>query len=571
MGTLASGSIDLNSLKVAGEANKYITAIDENGIKVHAANKVDLNYTQITSDGMEIFKEAFDENGEPILDDEDNPTNKSIAIFGDTIQITAKNNSYLQLSSDSMITKNSEGVKGFEINFNGPSATTYSRIASEVIAYTSSATTSFSGTATNGAVLYGDQNILIDWSPASWIMNKQITQIQYSSTDGWNHTNNRSLTPRDADYYNYYGEIFWGPSFTTAIPFNLNAPLYSSDPNCQFIYGTSKTTTITGIVQYTDTTTVTVTITINYDSTEQSITITTTSSDETTIQTSRIFIPEIGCNRVVNNTTAVTAGTRAKGSNIGAYSATFGEGLYAQNYSVAMGKFNYEDSDSKFALSIGNGTGEETVNRSNAAIIDWNGNYMSQGMAGVIQMFAGRYPPKGWLLCDGDIVSKATYPALFAAIGHAYKKEDDDTESWYFRLPDLVGRMPIGAGTSETVSNPTTRDLGAKAGSERVTLTAEQMPVHGHQVHTWVRAGTLGTAKTWTNYGATETTTPNGSQLANGTWQSSSFQAAQGGNGDQTGRTNAAGNGQSHGNMPPYLAINFIIATGDTDNSHYNY
>lgn len=53
----ASGSIDLKSLKVAGEgASKYITVIDGNGIKVHAANNTATNYAKINASGMEIFR-----------------------------------------------------------------------------------------------------------------------------------------------------------------------------------------------------------------------------------------------------------------------------------------------------------------------------------------------------------------------------------------------------------------------------------------------------------------------------------------------------------------------------------
>lgn len=74
----ASGSIDLKSLKVAGEANKYITAIDENGVKVHAANNINLNYTQITSEGMEVFKT----NGAT-----SNPSAISVAKFGEIVRI----------------------------------------------------------------------------------------------------------------------------------------------------------------------------------------------------------------------------------------------------------------------------------------------------------------------------------------------------------------------------------------------------------------------------------------------------------------------------------------------------
>lgn len=101
MGTLASGSIDLKSLKVAGEgATSYITAIDNNGIKVHAANNIDLNYTQITSDGMEIFKT----NGA-----ESNPSAISIAKFGEITRIGKEDESHLEMDYHSLKMIDKEG------------------------------------------------------------------------------------------------------------------------------------------------------------------------------------------------------------------------------------------------------------------------------------------------------------------------------------------------------------------------------------------------------------------------------------------------------------------------------
>ena len=98
MGTLASGSIDLKSLKVAGEsATSYITAIDNNGIKVHAANNIDLNYTQITSDGMEIFKT----NGA-----ESNPSAISIARFGEVVRIGKQDDNYFWIDTAGIYLKN---------------------------------------------------------------------------------------------------------------------------------------------------------------------------------------------------------------------------------------------------------------------------------------------------------------------------------------------------------------------------------------------------------------------------------------------------------------------------------
>ena len=76
MGTLANGSIDLKSLKVAGEgASKYITAIDGGGIKVHDVNNMDVNYALINAEGMTVFQ------------GEDVATSIPVAKFGSTTTI----------------------------------------------------------------------------------------------------------------------------------------------------------------------------------------------------------------------------------------------------------------------------------------------------------------------------------------------------------------------------------------------------------------------------------------------------------------------------------------------------
>lgn len=65
--------------------------------------------------------------------------------------------------------------------------------------------------------------------------------------------------------------------------------------------------------------------------------------------------------------------------------------------------------------------------------------------------------PPGWLLCDGSAVSRATYPALFAAVGTVFGPGDGSTT---FNLPDLRQRFPLGKAAAGTGST-----LGAVGGS----------------------------------------------------------------------------------------------------------
>jgi microcystin-dependent protein len=72
--------------------------------------------------------------------------------------------------------------------------------------------------------------------------------------------------------------------------------------------------------------------------------------------------------------------------------------------------------------------------------------YLTQSFlpSGSITMYGGAAAPTGWLLCDGSAVSRTTYSALFSAIGSLYGNGNATTT---FNVPDLRGRVPVGAGT----------------------------------------------------------------------------------------------------------------------------
>ena len=78
---------------------------------------------------------------------------------------------------------------------------------------------------------------------------------------------------------------------------------------------------------------------------------------------------------------------------------------------------------------------------------DWSPWIQVQGgtpavAAGSVMWFAATRPPEGWLVADGSRLSRATYPALFAAIGTAFNQSGDGAQ--YFRLPDLRGEFVRG-------------------------------------------------------------------------------------------------------------------------------
>jgi microcystin-dependent protein len=94
--------------------------------------------------------------------------------------------------------------------------------------------------------------------------------------------------------------------------------------------------------------------------------------------------------------------------------------------------------------------------------------------SGTVTSFAGNIAPKGWLLCNGETVSRENYKILFEIIGTTYGNGDGVTT---FNLPDLRGRVSVAAGTGTGLTN---RVLGSIGGEENHTLTLNEIPSHTH-------------------------------------------------------------------------------------------
>ncbi|PXW83900.1 microcystin-dependent protein [Nitrosomonas sp. Nm84] len=95
---------------------------------------------------------------------------------------------------------------------------------------------------------------------------------------------------------------------------------------------------------------------------------------------------------------------------------------------------------------------------------------------GEINYVAFNFAPRGWLPCNGQLLPINQYSAMFALLGVTYGGDGVST----FALPDMRGKVPVHQGQSAGGSNFA---MGQTAGSESITLTANQMPTHSHQVN----------------------------------------------------------------------------------------
>jgi microcystin-dependent protein len=160
---------------------------------------------------------------------------------------------------------------------------------------------------------------------------------------------------------------------------------------------------------------------------------------------------------------------------------------------------------------------------------------------GEIKIWPTATAPSKFLLCAGQAISRTGYSALFAVIGTTFGAGDGTTT---FNVPDLRGRFPLGldnmGGTSANRETDAAADtIGGSGGAETVTLTAAQLPAHLHPI----RQGSASSGGA--NIGASILR----DRSAVGTDVTDIIQ-------------NNTGGGGAHANIPPYLAINFIIYAG---------
>jgi microcystin-dependent protein len=162
----------------------------------------------------------------------------------------------------------------------------------------------------------------------------------------------------------------------------------------------------------------------------------------------------------------------------------------------------------------------------------------AEPFVGQLALVGFDFAPEGWLLCQGQTLQIAQYPALYSLLGTRYGGNGSST----FMLPDLRGRVPIGYGQGSGLTN---REFGSTGGAETQTLTLNQMPVHTHALSA---DPTVGTSDIPTG-GVPARNGAGVPQYGTGTSTTMSAAAVQ-----------TTGGGQPHSIMQPYLTLNWIIA-----------
>lgn len=160
----------------------------------------------------------------------------------------------------------------------------------------------------------------------------------------------------------------------------------------------------------------------------------------------------------------------------------------------------------------------------------------SEPFLGQIMPVGFNFAPRGWALCDGQLLPISQNTALFSLLGTIYGGDGRTN----FALPDLRARIPIGQSQGPGLSH---RFLGSMGGADAVTLNITQLPAHTHSVRGAAVAGTSSHPgnQTW-------------AQVRGRLYSTSAPDRMTG------GAVAVTGGGQPHNNLPPYLVVNFAIA-----------
>jgi microcystin-dependent protein len=157
---------------------------------------------------------------------------------------------------------------------------------------------------------------------------------------------------------------------------------------------------------------------------------------------------------------------------------------------------------------------------------------MAEPFLSEIRIMSFGFAPKGWALCNGQLLPINQNQPLFSLLGTTFGGDGRVN----FALPDLRGRVPIHVGSGHT--------LGERGGEQAHTLSIAELPTHTHVLNGANNPADINAASNTTYLGQQANTYGPAANLT-------ALAASEIGN---------TGGSQAHLNMEPFLTLNFSIA-----------
>jgi microcystin-dependent protein len=164
---------------------------------------------------------------------------------------------------------------------------------------------------------------------------------------------------------------------------------------------------------------------------------------------------------------------------------------------------------------------------------------MTDPFVAEIRIVAGNFAPRGWALCNGQLLPISQNTALFSLIGTYYGGDGKST----FALPNLQGAAPVHQGQGPGLSM---YDVGQTGGAQTVTLLTSELPAHTHAISGSASDG--------------GDRSPAGERFAVEVGGVSSYAAPGSPAVLAPEALGPVGGGQPHNNLMPFLTMTFIIA-----------
>jgi microcystin-dependent protein len=173
---------------------------------------------------------------------------------------------------------------------------------------------------------------------------------------------------------------------------------------------------------------------------------------------------------------------------------------------------------------------------------------MSTPFLAQIEIFSFNFAPKGWALCNGQLLPINQNQALFSLLGTTFGGDGRVN----FGLPDMRSRIPVSFGQQNV--------LGTRAGEESHTVIQSEMPAHTHAMKADGTTAASSNTSSPGNSGTTVLGNSAGTQVPGAPFPVSIYSGANPNGTLAPGVISNSGGSQAHTNIQPYLTLNFCIA-----------